>query len=44
MMDALEDELHLFNKEKSLIKFTTICPYMVDTGLCKNPKINKMYV
>ncbi|XP_012061887.1 PREDICTED: 17-beta-hydroxysteroid dehydrogenase 13-like [Atta cephalotes] len=39
MMDALEDELHLFNKEKSLIKFTTICPYMVDTGLCKNPKI-----
>ncbi|XP_018050694.1 PREDICTED: 17-beta-hydroxysteroid dehydrogenase 13-like [Atta colombica] len=43
MMDALEDELHLFNKEKSLIKFTTICPYMVDTGLCKNPKINKMF-
>jgi len=43
MMDALEDELHL-SKEKSLIKFTTICPYMVDTGLCKKPKINKMYV
>lgn len=21
------------------IKFTTICPYMVDTGLCKKPKI-----
>lgn len=23
----------------SQIKFTTICPYIVDTGLCKNPKI-----
>ncbi|KYN07569.1 Estradiol 17-beta-dehydrogenase 11 [Cyphomyrmex costatus] len=42
MMDALEDELHVSNKGKSLIKFTTIYPYMVDTGLCKKPKINKM--
>ncbi|XP_018354254.1 PREDICTED: 17-beta-hydroxysteroid dehydrogenase 13-like [Trachymyrmex septentrionalis] len=42
MMEALEDELHISNKGKSLIKFTTICPYMVDTGLCKKPKINKM--
>ncbi|XP_018366631.1 PREDICTED: 17-beta-hydroxysteroid dehydrogenase 13-like [Trachymyrmex cornetzi] len=42
MMDALETELHVSNEGKSLIKFTTICPYMVDTGLCKKPKINKM--
>ncbi|KYQ56152.1 Short-chain dehydrogenase/reductase family 16C member 6, partial [Trachymyrmex zeteki] len=42
MMEALEDELHVSNKGKSLIKFTTICPYMVDTGLCKKPKINRM--
>jgi len=42
MMEALEDELRTTNKGKSLIKFTTIYPYMVDTGLCKKPKINKM--
>ncbi|KAJ8736039.1 hypothetical protein PYW08_006695 [Mythimna loreyi] len=40
MMEALHEELRE-DKEKdySGIKFTVICPYIVDTGLCKNPKI-----
>ncbi|KAL0109617.1 hypothetical protein PUN28_014575 [Cardiocondyla obscurior] len=42
LMDALENELRTAN-EKSLINFTTIYPYMVDTGLCKKPKINNMF-
>lgn len=42
LMEALEDELRLNSKGKSLIKFTTIYPYMVDTGLCKKPKINQL--
>ncbi|XP_011874885.1 PREDICTED: short-chain dehydrogenase/reductase family 16C member 6-like [Vollenhovia emeryi] len=42
LMDALENELRLNSKKKSLINFTTLYPYMVDTGLCKKPKINKM--
>ncbi|XP_012524886.1 17-beta-hydroxysteroid dehydrogenase 13 [Monomorium pharaonis] len=42
LMDALENELRVTNNGKSFIKFTTIYPYMVDTGLCKKPKINKM--
>ncbi|EZA56274.1 Short-chain dehydrogenase/reductase family 16C member [Ooceraea biroi] len=40
LMEALNDELRLSSDNKSLIKFTTIFPYMVDTGLCKNPKVN----
>ncbi|XP_071626644.1 short-chain dehydrogenase/reductase family 16C member 6-like [Temnothorax longispinosus] len=42
LMDAIDNELRVTNKEKSQINFTTIYPYMVDTGLCKKPKINKM--
>ncbi|XP_071561649.1 epidermal retinol dehydrogenase 2-like [Temnothorax nylanderi] len=42
LMDAIDNELRVTSKEKSQIKFTTIYPYMVDTGLYKNPKINKM--
>ncbi|TGZ55688.1 Short-chain dehydrogenase/reductase family 16C member 6 [Temnothorax longispinosus] len=42
LMDAIDNELRKTNKEKSQINFTTIYPYMVDTGLCKKPKINKM--
>lgn len=42
LMEALDDELRMKTKGKSLIKFTTIYPYMVDTGLCKKPKINKL--
>lgn len=40
LMEALHEELRE-DKEKdySGIKFTVICPYIVDTGLCKNPKI-----
>lgn len=38
LMEALHEELRSMNKEKPLnIKFTTIYPYMVNTGLCKNP-------
>lgn len=42
MMEALSEELRISSSvggTKSNIKFTTIYPYMVDTGLCKNPKI-----
>lgn len=40
LMEALHEELRE-DKENdySGIKFTTVCPYIVDTGLCKNPKI-----
>ncbi|XP_017763388.1 PREDICTED: short-chain dehydrogenase/reductase family 16C member 6 isoform X1 [Eufriesea mexicana] len=38
-MEALNEELRILNKEKtSNINFTTIYPYVVNTGLCKNPK------
>lgn len=39
LMEAMSEELRVSSKGKSLIKFTTIYPYMVDTGLCKNPKV-----
>ncbi|XP_014481189.1 PREDICTED: short-chain dehydrogenase/reductase family 16C member 6-like [Dinoponera quadriceps] len=39
LMEAMGEELRIATKGKSLIKFTTIYPYMVDTGLCKKPKI-----
>ncbi|XP_032678938.1 short-chain dehydrogenase/reductase family 16C member 6-like isoform X2 [Odontomachus brunneus] len=39
LMEAMSEELRVSTKGKSLIKFTTIYPYMVDTGLCKKPKI-----
>lgn len=38
MMEALSEELRE-TRPGHQIKFTVICPYMVDTGLCKNPKI-----
>lgn len=41
LMETLKDELRISSQGKSLIKFSTIYPYMSDTGLCKNPKINK---
>ncbi|CAK9828709.1 Short-chain dehydrogenase/reductase family 16C member 6 [Anthophora retusa] len=40
LMEALNEEIRSLSKEKSSnINFTTIYPYMVDTGLCKNPRI-----
>ncbi|OXU28764.1 hypothetical protein TSAR_003283 [Trichomalopsis sarcophagae] len=42
LMEALSEELRISSSvggTKSNIKFTTIYPYMVDTGLCKKPKI-----
>ncbi|XP_061709311.1 17-beta-hydroxysteroid dehydrogenase 13-like isoform X1 [Cydia pomonella] len=39
MMEALHEELREDSKDYSGIKMTVICPYIVDTGLCKNPKI-----
>lgn len=39
LMESISEELRISSKGKSLIKFTTIYPYMVDTGLCKKPKI-----
>ncbi|XP_011256647.1 short-chain dehydrogenase/reductase family 16C member 6 [Camponotus floridanus] len=39
LMESISEELRISTKGKSLIKFTTIYPYMVDTGLCKKPKI-----
>lgn len=40
LMEALGEELHALGQEKvNNVHLTTIHPYMVDTGLCKNPKI-----
>ena len=39
LMESISEELRVSTKGRSLIKFTTIYPYMVDTGLCKRPKI-----
>lgn len=40
LMESLNEELRESSKGKNLnINFTTIYPYMVDTGLCKKPKI-----
>lgn len=39
LMEALHEELREDPRDYSGIKFTVICPYIVDTGLCKNPKI-----
>lgn len=40
MMEALHEELREDKTtDYSGIKFTTVYPYIVDTGLCKNPKI-----
>ncbi|XP_073958427.1 uncharacterized protein [Choristoneura fumiferana] len=39
VMEALENELFDETEGNSKIKFTTVCPYMVNTGLCKNPRI-----
>lgn len=38
IMYALAEELRQ-NEPEADIKFTTIYPYMVDTGLCKKPKM-----
>ncbi|RZC36854.1 epidermal retinol dehydrogenase 2 [Asbolus verrucosus] len=37
MMEALGEELRMDKDCK--IKTTCVCPYMVDTGLCKKPKV-----
>lgn len=37
LMEALFEEVRY--NQTSQIKFTTIYPYMVDTGLCKKPRI-----
>ncbi|XP_050345731.1 epidermal retinol dehydrogenase 2-like [Nymphalis io] len=39
IMEALAVELKDDPRELNGIKFTTICPYIVDTGLCKKPRI-----
>ncbi|XP_076671590.1 17-beta-hydroxysteroid dehydrogenase 13-like isoform X2 [Andrena cerasifolii] len=40
LMEALNEEVRAMTKDKaSNIHFTTIYPYMVDTGLCKKPKM-----
>lgn len=39
MMEALGEELRQYSNGESKIKLTTVCPYMVDTGLCKKVKI-----
>lgn len=38
IMQALSEEMRLGEPDAD-IKFTTIYPYMVDTGLCKKPKM-----
>ncbi|XP_068626413.1 17-beta-hydroxysteroid dehydrogenase 13-like [Battus philenor] len=39
LMEALHEELREDPRDFSGIKQTVICPFIVDTGLCKNPKI-----
>ncbi|GAB1865590.1 NADP-retinol dehydrogenase [Camponotus japonicus] len=39
LMEAVSDELRIHSKGKSLIKFTTIYPFFVSTGLVKNLRI-----
>ncbi|XP_026320061.1 epidermal retinol dehydrogenase 2-like [Hyposmocoma kahamanoa] len=38
-MESLSEELREHPKDYSGIKFTTIFPYIVDTGLAKNPRV-----
>lgn len=37
LVESLHEELRM--DPKCRVKCTVICPYMVDTGLCKRPKI-----
>ncbi|XP_068626801.1 17-beta-hydroxysteroid dehydrogenase 13-like [Battus philenor] len=39
IMEALAVELQRYSKDSSGIHFTTVCPYIVDTGLCHKPRI-----
>ncbi|XP_029166747.1 17-beta-hydroxysteroid dehydrogenase 13-like [Nylanderia fulva] len=39
LMEAISDELRTYSKGKSLIKFTTVMPAVVFTGLAKKPRI-----
>ncbi|CAG4977135.1 unnamed protein product [Parnassius apollo] len=39
IMEALAIELRCEPRDTSGIKFTTVCPYIVNTGLCKKPRI-----
>ncbi|KAG5682537.1 hypothetical protein PVAND_011884 [Polypedilum vanderplanki] len=39
IQEALSEELRASSNGNSKIKFTTVFPYMVDTGLCKTVKI-----
>ncbi|GBP38693.1 hypothetical protein EVAR_22341_1 [Eumeta japonica] len=39
MLESLHEELREDPRNFSGIRMTCVCPYIVDTGLCKNPKI-----
>ncbi|XP_070168222.1 short-chain dehydrogenase/reductase family 16C member 6-like isoform X1 [Polyergus mexicanus] len=39
LMEAVNDELRTYSKGKSLIKFTTVYPALVLTGIVKKPKM-----
>uniref|UniRef100_A0A2A4K3Z4 Short-chain dehydrogenase/reductase 3 n=2 Tax=Heliothis virescens TaxID=7102 RepID=A0A2A4K3Z4_HELVI len=39
IMESLAVELHEDPRDTNGIKLTTICPYIVNTGLCHNPRI-----
>lgn len=43
MMEALHEELRATHGPNLNVKFTVIYPYMVDTGLCKKPRIKWVY-
>lgn len=38
-MEALAEEIREDKRKLDNIKFTTIFPYIVNTGLCKKPRI-----
>ncbi|XP_029166764.1 short-chain dehydrogenase/reductase family 16C member 6-like [Nylanderia fulva] len=39
LMEAISEELRMYSNEKSLIKFTTIFPALVLTGIAKKPRM-----
>lgn len=44
LMEAVREELRTCSKGKSLIKFTTIYPIFVSTGMAKKPRIRYIYI
>lgn len=44
LMEAISDELRTYSKGRSLIKFTTVYPALVLTGIAKKPRIRYFHI